>query len=79
MIFGHSRFVGPRPLLTMPKALAKLYADDVEFGSPGMGGWHESKGRASLEKNMGDFFTAFPDAKVTSFEKLAKTEAPKPT
>jgi len=47
------------------KALAKLYADDVEFGYPGMGGWHESKGRASLEKNMGDFFTAFPDAKVT--------------
>ena len=24
MIFGHSRLVGPRPLLTMPKALAPL-------------------------------------------------------
>lgn len=48
------------------KKLAALYADDVAFGYPSMEGWRETKGRADLEKNMGEFFAAFSDAKVTT-------------
>lgn len=48
------------------KKLAALYSDDVAFGYPSMEGWRETKGRADLEKNMGEFFAAFNDAKVTT-------------
>jgi len=52
------------------KKLAALYADDVVFGYPSMEGWRETKGRADLEKNMGEFFAAFSDAKVTTMRGL---------
>lgn len=48
------------------KKLAALYSDDVAFGYPSMEGWRETKGRADLEKNMGEFFAAFSDAKITT-------------
>lgn len=46
------------------KALARLYAEDVSFGYPAIGGWREAKSRAAIEANMADFWRAFPDAKV---------------
>jgi steroid delta-isomerase-like uncharacterized protein len=46
------------------KALSKLYAEDVTFGYPAIGGWREQKSRAAIEANMADFFRAFPDVKV---------------
>jgi steroid delta-isomerase-like uncharacterized protein len=46
------------------KALGRLYAEDVSFGYPAIGGWREAKSRSAIEANMADFWRAFPDAKV---------------